>query len=643
MANRITFSCSYIEQHQPSSLRSGNLIAIPTTVKKQKQCHPVKINMLRNILLLCIVGLVASSAAQEFGARIGKRVGRIGQSNGYFYPVPNPPFSLPSPEVAATVRPVTTARPVAFPTFPTVGPCQVDPNCVGANCRPVGPNCGPAPTVPIRTTARPVATTAYTTARTTTRPAPTVAYTTARPTLGPCQVDPFCFGPNCGPVGPNCKTTTVPVRTTTRPAPVVAVTTARTTTTSRPVPTVAYTTTRPTLGPCQVDPFCFGPNCGPVGPNCKTTTVPVRTTTRPTTTALPLDYLPPVVAVTTRAPTTTTRRPTVTLGPCQVDPNCVGANCRPLGPNCGPAPTVPIRTTPRPVATTPYTTARTTTTTRATTARTTTTTRATTTTTARPVVVTVRTTTSPPLDYLPPAPTKAPVVKPVTTTGYDYPTPENPLDFGPSNNQGTGVKFPTTTTTTTRRPTTTTPRRPNVEPVLTESQEEILFWDFRESIAGEPELDYPIFFKIPETAFTCEGKLNGYYADVEARCQVFHICSVGAEGGAFQNSFLCPNGTIFSQESFACLWWHDVECATSQQFFNLNANIGIVPESAGKVTTGAASSASGIQISASAGASSSSSGGRGVSAAASASSATFAAGNKQAQIKGGSSHSANSY
>lgn len=92
--------------------------------------------------------------------------------------------------------------------------------------------------------------------------------------------------------------------------------------------------------------------------------------------------------------------------------------------------------------------------------------------------------------------------------------------------------------------------------------------------------------------------------------------------------------------------WHDVECASSQQFFNLNANIGVVPESAGKATSGAASSGSGIQISASAGASSSSSGGRGVSASASASSSTFAAGNKgnnQAHSQSGSSHSNAAY
>jgi hypothetical protein len=139
----------------------------------------------------------------------------------------------------------------------------------------------------------------------------------------------------------------------------------------------------------------------------------------------------------------------------------------------------------------------------------------------------VRTTTAkattPALDYLPPAVTTRAPGRPTTTEGYDYPAPENPLDFGPSSNQGTGLKFPTTAkpVTTTPRPAqpTTRPatrptaaattRRPGVQPVLSASEEEILFWDFRESIAGEPELDYPIFDKIPTTAFTCQGKING--------------------------------------------------------------------------------------------------------------------------------------
>ena len=39
----------------------------------------------------------------------------------------------------------------------------------------------------------------------------------------------------------------------------------------------------------------------------------------------------------------------------------------------------------------------------------------------------------------------------------------------------------------------------------------------------------------------------GYYADPEAECQVFHICTADGFGGLSKYSFLCPNGTIFNQ------------------------------------------------------------------------------------------------
>ncbi|EFX79931.1 hypothetical protein DAPPUDRAFT_52062 [Daphnia pulex] len=110
--------------------------------------------------------------------------------------------------------------------------------------------------------------------------------------------------------------------------------------------------------------------------------------------------------------------------------------------------------------------------------------------------------------------------------------------------------------------------------------EEIAFWDFRESIPGEPEFDYPILDKIPSTSFKCAGQRNaGYYADVETRCQVFHVCTNIPDAEPIKASFLCPNGTIFNQEVFVCQWWTDVNCATSPQFFDLNKNIGVVPES----------------------------------------------------------------
>lgn len=37
--------------------------------------------------------------------------------------------------------------------------------------------------------------------------------------------------------------------------------------------------------------------------------------------------------------------------------------------------------------------------------------------------------------------------------------------------------------------------------------------------------------ELPRTSFTCQGKtLGGYYADPEADCQLFHICSQGRHG-----------------------------------------------------------------------------------------------------------------
>ncbi|KAK4326085.1 hypothetical protein Pmani_003340 [Petrolisthes manimaculis] len=90
-------------------------------------------------------------------------------------------------------------------------------------------------------------------------------------------------------------------------------------------------------------------------------------------------------------------------------------------------------------------------------------------------------------------------------------------------------------------------------------------------VAGQ---DYPILASVPFTAFSCAGQIPGYYADTapEAGCQVFHICQ--ADGR--QDSFLCPNGTVFNQQYFVCDWWYNFDCTTATQFYGLNANIGVV-------------------------------------------------------------------
>jgi hypothetical protein len=67
------------------------------------------------------------------------------------------------------------------------------------------------------------------------------------------------------------------------------------------------------------------------------------------------------------------------------------------------------------------------------------------------------------------------------------------------------------------------------------------------AIPGVPGQDYPIFAEVPETSFSCEGRVEGgFYADVQSQCQPFHIC--GNDGESLKKfSFLCPNGTLFNQ------------------------------------------------------------------------------------------------
>ena len=106
------------------------------------------------------------------------------------------------------------------------------------------------------------------------------------------------------------------------------------------------------------------------------------------------------------------------------------------------------------------------------------------------------------------------------------------------------------------------------------------------SVPGTPGDDYPIYAAPPETSFTCEGYVSGYYADTEARsvrivfdlilfvivivivvnitdsrCQAYHVCVDGGRLGEIKYTFLCPNGTLFNQNYFICDWWFNVDCS----------------------------------------------------------------------------------
>ena len=66
---------------------------------------------------------------------------------------------------------------------------------------------------------------------------------------------------------------------------------------------------------------------------------------------------------------------------------------------------------------------------------------------------------------------------------------------------------------------------------------------------------------------------SGYYADPEAECQAFHICTADGAGGLAKYSFLCPNGTLFNQNYFICDWWFNFDCSTAEDLYSLNDEI----------------------------------------------------------------------
>ncbi|XP_068226837.1 titin-like [Palaemon carinicauda] len=101
---------------------------------------------------------------------------------------------------------------------------------------------------------------------------------------------------------------------------------------------------------------------------------------------------------------------------------------------------------------------------------------------------------------------------------------------------------------------------------------EIYDFGYIAGIPGRAGRDYPILSYIPLTSFGCDlvADYPGYYADMEAGCQVFHICHRSGR----QDSFLCPNGTIFNQKYFVCDWWYNFACEDAPFFYPVNAALG---------------------------------------------------------------------
>ncbi|XP_055614986.1 uncharacterized protein LOC129761294 [Toxorhynchites rutilus septentrionalis] len=96
------------------------------------------------------------------------------------------------------------------------------------------------------------------------------------------------------------------------------------------------------------------------------------------------------------------------------------------------------------------------------------------------------------------------------------------------------------------------------------------YLELGKSIPGRPGTDYPILPAVPYTNFYCdEQPYPGFFADMETRCQGWHYCDIDGR----QATFLCPNGTQFSQAVFVCDWWFNVRCDLSPRLYAINARL----------------------------------------------------------------------
>ncbi|XP_073827946.1 chitin-binding domain protein thawb [Musca autumnalis] len=100
------------------------------------------------------------------------------------------------------------------------------------------------------------------------------------------------------------------------------------------------------------------------------------------------------------------------------------------------------------------------------------------------------------------------------------------------------------------------------------ASDEDVDYEVYQGVVGRPGIDFPIYPRIPKTSFSCRTYGNGYFADMETDCQVFHICEEGRK-----ISFLCPNGTIFQQSELTCDWWFKVNCLGSSSFYGESSEL----------------------------------------------------------------------
>lgn len=77
---------------------------------------------------------------------------------------------------------------------------------------------------------------------------------------------------------------------------------------------------------------------------------------------------------------------------------------------------------------------------------------------------------------------------------------------------------------------------------------------------------------LPKVKFNCRGKSEGYYADVDFDCEVFHYCKTNG----FRFTFICPPKARFNQKQMTCDYDYQnasKACAESAKYYHLNERL----------------------------------------------------------------------
>ncbi|KAH7933678.1 hypothetical protein HPB49_015627 [Dermacentor silvarum] len=92
--------------------------------------------------------------------------------------------------------------------------------------------------------------------------------------------------------------------------------------------------------------------------------------------------------------------------------------------------------------------------------------------------------------------------------------------------------------------------------------------------SGSDDIVNPI-----DISFSCAHRSLGYYADIGNECKIFHVCNPvllsDGQVAMMQYSFVCPNTTVFDQQTLTCTSPPGTApCQQAENFYYLNRHVG---------------------------------------------------------------------